>query len=302
MVKKPEISIVMNCHNGEKYLKDSIESVLRQTYKNWELIFWNNSSTDKSEEIFKSFKDKRLKYFYTSKKVSLYVSRNAAINKTRGNFIAFLDVDDIWYPNKLKLQLKKFKDKKVGLVYGKFIKLNKNNFFRKKQIITKKSLPEGYITKNLLKEYSVGLLTIMIRKKFIPNKKETFQVKYNYLGDLDFVLRFSLKHKFAAVQECVGIYRQHDDQMQRRNFKSKSVQFSRWYKEIVSKEVFGSKDNLKVFKEWERFHSHLTIVKQERSWNILMQILNYPLNINKLKLLILFFLPEFISRRIVGET
>ena len=50
----------------------------------------------------------------------------------------------------------------------------------------------------------------MIRKKFIKNKQDIFKVKYNYLGDLDFVLRFSLKHKFAAVQECVGIYRQHE--------------------------------------------------------------------------------------------
>ena len=52
--------------------------------------------------------------------MSLYVSRNAAIKKTKGNFVAFLDVDDTWLPNKLKLQLEKFKDKKVGLVYGKF--------------------------------------------------------------------------------------------------------------------------------------------------------------------------------------
>ena len=123
------MSVIINCFNGDRYLNYCIRSVLNQTYKNWEIIFWDNVSRDRSKEIFKSFKDKRLKYFYTSKKVSLYVSRNAAINKARGNFIAFLDVDDIWYPNKLKLQLKKFSDEKVGLVYGKFIKLNKNNFF-----------------------------------------------------------------------------------------------------------------------------------------------------------------------------
>ena len=219
MVKKPEISIIMNCHNGEKFLAEAINSVLNQTYKNWELIFWNNSSSDQSEKIFKSFKDKRLRYFYTAKKVSLYVSRNAAIKKTKGNFVAFLDVDDTWLPNKLKLQLEKFKDKKVGLVYGKFLKYNKDSLFRKKQFITKQNLPEGYITKNLLKNYPVGLLTIMIRKKFIQKEKEIFKVKYNYLGDLDFVLRFSLKYKFAAVQECIGVYRQHNNQMQKKTLK-----------------------------------------------------------------------------------
>ena len=301
MVKKPEISIVMNCHNGERFLEEAINSVLNQTYKKWELIFWNNSSKDNSEKIFKSFKDKRLRYFYTPKKVSLYISRNAAVNKARGKFIAFLDVDDIWFPNKLKLQLKKFEDTKVGLVYGKFIKYNKNSLFRKKQFITKKDLPEGYITRELLKNYPVGLLTIMIRKKYL-NKKDIFKVKYNYLGDLDFVLRFSLKHKFAAVQECVGIYRQHDNQMQIKNYKTKSVQFSKWYKEITSKKIFGSIENYKLLTEWERFHSSLTMVKEKKNLKAFKKILEYPNNLNKLKLFILFFLPEFISRRFIGET
>ena len=302
MVKKPEISIIMNCHNGEKFLAEAINSVLNQTYKNWELIFWDNSSSDQSEKIFNSFKDKRLRYFYTSKKVSLYVSRNAAIKKAKGNFVAFLDVDDTWLPNKLKLQLEKFKDKKVGLVYGKFLKYNKDSLFRKKQFITKQNLPEGYITKNLIKNYPVGLLTIMIRKKFIQKEKEIFKVKYNYLGDLDFVLRFSLKYKFAAVQECIGVYRQHNNQMQKKNFKTKSIQFSKWYNEITSKEIFGPIEDLKLLTEWERFHSSLTLVKEKRNWKVLFKILKYPNNINKLKLLIIFFLPDFVSKRIVGET
>lgn len=302
MVKKPEISIIMNCHNGEKFLSEAIKSVLNQTYKNWELIFWNNSSSDQSEKIFKSFKDKRLRYFYTSKKVSLYVSRNAAIKKTKGNFVAFLDVDDTWLPNKLKLQLEKFKDKKVGLVYGKFLKYNKDSLFRKKQFITKQNLPEGYITKNLLKNYPIGLLTIMIRKKFIQKEKEIFKVKYNYLGDLDFVLRFSLKYKFAAVQECIGVYRQHSNQMQKKNFKTKSIQFSKWYNEITSKEIFGPIEDLKLLTEWERFHSSLSLVKEKRNWKVLLKILKYPNNLNKLKLLIIFFFPDFVSRRIVAET
>ena len=59
----------------------------------------------------------------------------------------------------------------------------------------------------------------MIRKKFIQKEKEIFKVKYNYLGDLDFVLRFSLKYKFAAVQECIGVYRQHNNQMQKKTLK-----------------------------------------------------------------------------------
>jgi glycosyltransferase involved in cell wall biosynthesis len=56
----------MNCYNGEKYLREAIDSVTNQTYKNWEIIFWDNKSTDKSAKIFKGYKDKRPKYYFAS--------------------------------------------------------------------------------------------------------------------------------------------------------------------------------------------------------------------------------------------
>ena len=301
MKSKGLVSVIMNCHNGEAFLREAIQSVLKQKYKKWELIFWDNNSRDASAQIFKSYKDKRLKYYFRKKKVSLYESRNSAIKKAKGEFIAFLDQDDIWLPNKLSLQIKKFSDPNVGLVYGKFFKMNENGFFRKKQLITAGKLPEGYITQDLLKDYSVGLLTIMLRKKFL-NKAKIFKTQYNFLSDLDFVLRFSLKYKFAAVQEVVAIYRQHENQMQRKYFKEKSVQFSIWYKELISKNMFGGKKNLEVFGEWERFYSHLILVKTERSLSVLLKIIKYPNNINKIKLFLLFFLPEKITKRIISLT
>ncbi len=68
MKKQPLVSIIMNCLNGEKYLSNAIDSVIKQTYKNWELIFWDNQSTDNSASILKRYKDKRIKYFYSKKK------------------------------------------------------------------------------------------------------------------------------------------------------------------------------------------------------------------------------------------
>ena len=300
MSNKGLISIIMNCHNGAAYLREAVESVIKQKYKKWELIFWDNNSTDSSAKIFKSFKDKRLKYFFKKKKVSLYESRNLAIAKTQGEFIAFLDADDIWLPNKLLLQIKKFNDPDVGLVYGKYFKIKDSSIFKRKQLIIKNNLPEGYITNNLLDFYGVGLLTIILRKKFLK-KKKIFKTEYNYLGDLDFVLRFSLKYKFAAVQQVIGIYRQHENQMQKKYFKTKSEQFSEWYKELVQKKIFG-KRNLASIEEWERFFRNLTLVKKERSFSVFLKILNYPNNLNKIKLFIVFLTPGYISNKIIGET
>ena len=92
----PLVSIIMNCYNGETYLADALKSIISQTYKNFEVIFWDNQSHDNSAFIYKSFKDKRLKYYYAKKHTSLYRARNLALKKTRGEFIAFLDTDDVW--------------------------------------------------------------------------------------------------------------------------------------------------------------------------------------------------------------
>ncbi len=98
----PLVSVIMNCFNGEQYLREAIDSVIAQTYQNWELIFYDNQSIDNSAEIFKTYNDKRLRYFYASNHTLLYEARNNAIQYASGYFLAFLDVDDWWDPLKLE--------------------------------------------------------------------------------------------------------------------------------------------------------------------------------------------------------
>ena len=92
----------MNCYNGEKYLRKSISSVIHQTYKNWELIFWDNNSSDNSASIFKDFKDKRLKYYKSNNYLKLYKARNKALEKSKGKYVTFIDTDDWWLKKNLK--------------------------------------------------------------------------------------------------------------------------------------------------------------------------------------------------------
>ena len=97
----------MNCLNCEKYVREAIDSVYAQTYPDWEIIFWDNASLDSSGEIAKSY-DERLKYFRGDKTIPLGRARNLAIEKAKGEYIAFLDCDDMWLSDKLEKQVEIF--------------------------------------------------------------------------------------------------------------------------------------------------------------------------------------------------
>ena len=104
----PLVSVIMNCYNGEEFLQRAIDSVLAQTYKNLEIVFWDNASTDNSAEIYlkNAEKDSRFKYFKSEINVTLGEARSFAVNKCTGDYITFLDTDDEWLPEKTELQLK----------------------------------------------------------------------------------------------------------------------------------------------------------------------------------------------------
>ena len=133
----PLVSVIVNCFNGEKYLSQTLQSILRQTYKNWEVIFWDNQSSDNSKFIFDEFNDKRFNYYLSDKHTTLYEARNNAINKSNGEILAFLDTDDWWDENKLEKQIVFFKDEKVGLVHTNFYLFYENG--KKKKIFQKKN-------------------------------------------------------------------------------------------------------------------------------------------------------------------
>ena len=101
---KPLVSIIINCYNGEKFLKKTLESIIDQEYENWEVIFWDNQSTDNSRKIFNLFSDNRLKYFYAKEHTTLYKARNLACEYASGEFIAFVDCDDWWEKNFLEIR------------------------------------------------------------------------------------------------------------------------------------------------------------------------------------------------------
>lgn len=125
MFEENLVSIIMPSYNSSKYIKSSIESVQNQTYKTWELIIVDDCSVDNTVDIIKNIDDDRI-YLYTNESNrGAALSRNRALRKARGRWIAFLDSDDIWLPNKLELQLKFMRQNNYAFTYTDYrIQLN----------------------------------------------------------------------------------------------------------------------------------------------------------------------------------
>jgi len=208
---QPLISVIINCYNGQKYLRQSIKSVINQKYKNWEIIFFDNSSIDQSISIAKSFKSRKIKIFKSKKYLKLYDARNKAIKHAKGKYISFLDVDDLWHPNKLSLQIKYLTEKKKKIVYSNYYLLK-----RKKKYISgfSKLFKEGYVTQNLLDNYWIGILTVLMSKSLFKKKK--FNHKYEIIGDFDFFINLSLTNYICFINKPLAYYRVHEDNLSKK--------------------------------------------------------------------------------------
>ena len=204
-MEKPLISILMNCYNGEEFLHDSITSVLNQTYENWELVFWDNKSNDGSEKDFKSYSDKRLKYYLSKDHSELGEARRRAYKHLKGDFVAVLDTDDIWYPSKLEKQVSCFNDPDVGIVISNAYFFNEI----KKTVIYINPPSQGWVFNKLLENYYVCLATLMFRKKFVTKLKKQFDPEFNFIADFDLVLRLSKISKLKYLDEILAGWRAH---------------------------------------------------------------------------------------------
>lgn len=118
------VSIIMPSWNTGNYIAESIQSVIDQTYKKWELLIVDDCSTDNTDEIVKTFKDGRIRYLKNEKNMGAALTRNRALREAQGEWIAFLDSDDIWMPEKLEKQIGFMKDRNIVFSYHDFEKIN----------------------------------------------------------------------------------------------------------------------------------------------------------------------------------
>ena len=226
MNNKPIISIIMNCYNGEAFLNEAINSITKQTFENWELIFFDNNSKDNSEKIVKSFKDSRIKYFKSDRLLNLYDARNLAVKKTNGDYISFLDTDDMWTKDKLEKQINFIKkNSNYKILYSNYYVLNNNE----KKIMYKNELPSGFITQKLLDFYGIGINTAFLDKSIF--EQYNFKKDLNIIGDFDFFIQTSKKFQIGYISDPLTFYRIHENSFTKKNYNMYINELSNWIKE-----------------------------------------------------------------------
>ena len=290
--EQPLVSIIMNCYNGETYLRESINTVISQTYENWELIFWDNQSEDGSQKIFKSYNDPRFKYYCANRHTSLYEGRNLAIEKSKGDLIAFIDTDDLWKENKLELQIPYFNDLEVGLVFSNYWVIKKK--IEKKKLYTNQKLPSGSIYDNLIENYNIGIITSIIRKKYYLKLEKKFDKRFTIIGDFDLFLRLSKLCLFKSIQEPLAYYRLHGKNLSTINVEKEIDELDIWLKE---NKLNLNKLQLKKIKKGVDQRRFLQMKMEGRLKESLIMLLKLKVNPFKIKNLIILFIPIFILKK-----
>ena len=291
---QPLVSVIMNCFDGETFLKESIQSVINQTYQNWELIFWDNRSKDKSAEIFKSYKDRRLKYFYADKHTSLYEARNLAIEKSNGDFISFLDTDDFWSNQKLDLQMPFFKNPQVGLVFSNLWILK--NDLKTKKLYSKKKLPRGNVFNELIKNYNVGILSVIVRKNYFLKLEKKFDVRFSMIGDFDLFLRLSKICMFESIQSPLGAARIHAKNLTTLKKAKETDEMDIWLKE---NKCNLNDLSLKIIRKEVDYRKFVNFKIKGNYRECLKMILNSQVRLFNIKFFIILFMPIFLLKKLL---
>ena len=297
MLRQPLVSIIINCFNGEKYLREALDSVVAQTYKNWELIFWDNRSEDKSAKIFKSYNDKRFKYYYASQHTFLSEARNEAIKRSSGEFIAFLDTDDFWEKDKLELQLPLFKDSKVGVVYGNLFIVNEK--LNTKKIFLKRKKPKGFILGELLKNYCTLLVTLVVRKSFLDNYQSPFDNSFHIAGDFDLMIRMSAKYRFDCVEKPIASYRVHEKNESLLNRGRQIKELKSWYKKMINYPIIFNNKNFSNINNLINNLEIANLILENDRGKAWVKIKKMPYSFKKIKYLMALFLPNNFVKRFI---
>ena len=194
------VSIIMPSYNTAKFITESIQSVISQTYTNWELIIVDDCSSDDTDEIVSKFNDSRIKYFKNEKNSGAAITRNLALTIAKGEYIAFLDSDDLWKKDKLQRQIGFMKSNNYSFTYTNYDRIDEDG--NKIGILC---TGPKVVTKSKMYHYCyLGCLTVVYKR----NENDTLQIKdIKKNNDYAMWLQLCKKYNCYLLEENLASYR-----------------------------------------------------------------------------------------------
>ena len=207
MAEQPLVTIAMPVYNAEHYIKKAIDSILQQTYTNWELVMVNDGSIDQSEKIILSYSDPRLRYFKNDVNSGIVKTRNRCLELARGKYIAVLDNDDIALPKRLEMQVSYLEANQDYGVVGSYWEIIDNNDKVQATVEIPSTDPE--IKTYQLFNNCFCASTVMMRAELVKEAK--YQEGSDMLEDFNLYHRLYHTTKFASLPFSLTQYRVHGE-------------------------------------------------------------------------------------------
>jgi glycosyltransferase involved in cell wall biosynthesis len=289
---EPLVSVIIPTYNRANFLVRAIQSVLDQTYTNWEVIVIDNHSDDDTDTVMSLFMDSRISYLKIHNEGVISTSRNFGIQVAKGELIAFLDSDDWWDSNKLAMQVPLFDDKEVGLVYANFWLVDERKGKNKSMKIAHSGiLPEGKVVNQLMEEYVIGMLTMVLRRRALEGFDEVFDTRYLIISDFDLAIRLAVNWKLACVQKPIASYLFHGNNL---SILKTSILFKElecWFAEKKKDQYIGPQSGLEIMIAKITYLKIMHTLVQGERFRAFVLFWRYPLGFRKLRLLVAIFMP-----------
>ena len=287
----------MPAYNAQDYIQESIDSVIYQSYSNWELIIINDGSTDNTKALVeKNLQDKRIKLF-NQKNQGVSLARNYGIKKANGEFIAFLDSDDIWLPNKLSAQINFFRKKEVYFLYSKSYCFKSNfDFIYKCHNKEDVKVDSKYL--ELLTHDYINTSTVIV-KKDVFLELGLFNPDFFGTEDWDMWIRISKIYQPFEVPKYLTLYRLNPDGI------SKSIlNHAENEMKVIKKHVINNNDIPRELKKCTlalHYSKKIMYLILHKNFFIFKDILKI-LSMGKFSFLIIFILKKIIKKRLKRKT
>lgn len=208
----PHITVLMPVYNAGRYLREAIDSILSQSFTNFEFLIINDGSSDNSEEIIKSYTDTRIRYIKNETNIKLIATLNKGIDLATGKYIARMDADDTSENTRLQVQYEYMEQNPDVALCGSWFKM-----FGDKNIVVKYESDHNHIMAKMLYQCHFCHPSVIMRKQSVQSFAVKFDPFFIHAEDYDFFTRIGEKHKLANIQQVLLNYRTHAQSISQQN-------------------------------------------------------------------------------------